>query len=180
MEWVRSGAVNTGNVSIMKKLFCLCAALAAVTAAHAAEALYFRSGMILRAETSQIKPYGFKNLSDAEKPEKPLYAAITVKLDEGRKISIFDYSLRIGKRRYKCAAVRDNTSKTLAVTCDGGKKRRCTLFFELDTAAVKNGGTAKLVCNAPDGGETVLKLIARGDRRFTPDASIPDPAPSGK
>jgi len=167
-------------MSSMKKLFCLCAALAAATAAYAAEALYFRSGMILRAETSQNKPYGFKRLADDEAPENPLYAAITVKLDEGRKISIFDYSLRIGRRRYKCAAVRDNTSKTLTVVSDGGKKRRCTLLFELDAAAVKKGGAAKLVCNAPGGGETVIKFIARGDRRFTPDASIQDPSPSGK
>ena len=164
----------------MKKFLCLCAALAAVPFAYAAEALFFRSGMILCAESSQLKPNGFKKLSTAETPESPAYAAITVKLDEGRKIGIFDYSLRVGKRLYLCAAVRDNTSKDLAITADGGDKRRCTLFFEIDAAAVKKSGTVKLVCNAPDGGEVVLKLIPRGKRRFTPDSSIPEPKPTGK
>lgn len=167
-------------MSIMKKLLSLCAILAATAAAHAAEALYFRSGVILCAETSQIKPYGFKHLSDAEAPKDPFYAAITVKLDEGRKISIFDYSLRIGKRLYVCSAVRDNAADSVEIACDGGEKRRCTLFFEIDAAAVKKGGTARLICNAPGGGETFVKFKALGKRRFTPDASIPDPSPSGK
>ena len=164
----------------MKKFLCLCAALAAMPFAYAAEAIYFRSGMILCAETSQLKPNGYKHLSTAATPKKPVYAAITVKLDEGRKIGIFDYSLRIGKKLYLCAAVRDNSSKSIAITADGGKKRRCTLFFELDAAVVKKGGAARLVCNAPGGGEVVIRFSARGKRRFTPDSSIPDPSSAGK
>ena len=158
----------------MKRSLLFCAALLAVLPAYAGIVL-FRSGAILRAELSERRPGGFRRLALDEAPKSPVYAAVTVKLDKGRKISIFDYSLKIGKRLYPCAAVRDNAENEFAVTCGGGEKRRCTLFFEIDAAAAKRGGRKLLVCNAPGGGEVEIKFADRGDRSFTRDSDIPDP-----
>ena len=158
----------------MKKLLLVCTLFAAAELV-CAEAVAFRSGAILCAELSTVKPSGFKRLDTGEAPKDPIYAAITVKLDPGRKISIFDYSLRIGNRRYECSAVRNNGEDEISVTSDGGEKRRCTLFFELDAATAKRGGKCILVCNAPGGGETGFKLTDRGGKRFTPDSAIPEP-----
>lgn len=160
----------------MKKLFCSFAALCAVSFAYAAEAVYFRSGAVLCAETSTLKPAGYKRLALGKVPEDPVYAAVTVKLDEGRKVSIFDYSLKVGSTEYPCAAVRDNSADRFALTVSGGKKRRCTLFFELDSSEAESGSRHTLVCNAPDGGEVTLKFTARGSSRFTPDSRIPEPS----
>lgn len=158
----------------MKKFFWLCAALA-VTFAAGAGTVFFRSGMVLCAEVSNIKPYGFKRLCASEAPKRARFVAVTVKLDRGRKIGIFDYSLRIKGKSYDCAAIRDSDGDELTDVTDGGRKRRCTLFFEVAAPALPEGGKAQLVCNAPGGGETAIKLVDRGDRRFTPDSKIPEP-----
>ena len=159
----------------MKKFVWLCAALAAMSLAYA-DAVPFRSGMVLRAEVSNTKPYGFQRFCASEPPSRPVaYAAVTVKLDKGRKIGIFDYSLRMGGNTYECAMVRDNDTREVGELGDGGERRRCTLFFEIDAAAVRGAGKARLVCNAPGRGEVALVFTDRGSRSFTPDAKIPEP-----
>lgn len=158
----------------MKKFLVFCAALYAVLPVFAAP-VDFRSGKILRVESSTSRPSGFRRLAVDEAPRDPVYIAVTVKLDRGRKISIFDYSLKLGGKTYECAAVRDNGENEILIASDGGKKRRCTLFFEIDAAAVERGGSRLLVCNAPGGGEVELKIVDRGGRRFSRDSEIPDP-----
>lgn len=137
--------------------------------------VFFRSGRVLCAEISSARPYGFKRLCASEPPKRGVYAAVTIKLDRGRKIGIFDYSLRVKGKSYDCAAIRNNSTNDLTDVTDGGEKLRCTLFFEIDASAQSGDGKALLVCNAPGGGETAIKLVDRDDRRFTPDSRIPEP-----
>ena len=159
----------------MKKFVWLCAALAAMSYAYA-DTVLFRSGRVLRAEVSTIRPYGFKRFCASEAPRRPVaYAAVTVKLDKGRKIGIFDYSLRMGGNTYECAMVRDNDTREVGELCDGGDRRRCTLFFEIDAAAVRGASRAQLNCSAPGRGKIELAFINRGSRSFTPDDKIPEP-----
>ena len=159
----------------MNKFVWLCAALAAMSFAYA-DAVIFRSGRVLRAEVSSVRPYGFKRLCATEPPRRPVaYAAVTVKLDKGRKIGIFDYSIRMGGRTYECAMVRDNDTGEIGELCSGGDRRRCTLFFEIDAAAVDDASRAQLICSAPGRGKIELAFIDRGSRSLTPDDNIPDP-----
>ena len=159
----------------MKKFLWSCAALAAMSFAYA-DAVFFRSGLVLRAEVSSIKPNGFKRLCASAPPRPAAYAAVTVKLDKGRKIGIFDYSLRAGGKTYECAMLRNNETRNQSDVFDGGERRRCTLFFEIDDSAAQNPGKARLICNAPGRGEVELAVTDRGDRSFTPNARIPEPA----
>ncbi len=158
----------------MKKLFWLCAALSVTFMAYAGT-VFFRSGRVLCAEVSEVKPSGFKRLCASEPPKRAVFAAVTIKLDRKRKIGIFDYSIRVKGKSYECAAIRDNSTGELTDVTDGGEKRRCTLFFELDASKFQDGGKAQLVCNAPGGGEVRLTFENRGERRFTPDYKIPEP-----
>ena len=159
----------------MKKFVWLCAALAAMSSAYA-DTVLFRSGRVLCAEVSSTRPYGFKRFCASEPPGRPVaYAAVTVKLDKGRKIGIFDYSLRMGGNTYECAMVRDNDTREVGELGDGGERRRCTLFFEIDAAAVRSASRAQLICSAPGRGKTDLKFTDRGSRSFTSDDKIPEP-----
>ena len=157
----------------MNKGLLLVAALAAWSSVFAADLPFFRSGRILRAEFSRIKPQGFKRLALGGAPSRPVYAAVTVKLDRGRKIGIFDYSLEVDGETRVCAAVRDDGENEFSLSADGGDKRRCTLFFEL--TSVPANKKAFLVCNAPGGGRIAVTFVDRGSQRFTPDTKIPDP-----
>ena len=144
----------------MKKVFLLCAALLAASLAYAAEARYFRSGRILRTELLKDKPAKFRNFGLEEPREGAVYAAVAVELDDGRKIGIFDYSLRVDGREYECAAIRNDRNRSFTDVSDGGKRFRCTLFFVLD-ASEADGGRMVLVCNAPGGGEVELNFEPR-------------------
>lgn len=158
----------------MKKLFLFSAALLAASSLYAVT-VYCRSGAVLCAEFSRRKPYDFKSFGTEEPIRDPVYAAVTIKLDKGRKIGVSDYSLKVGGRSYECVAVRDNSSERFLELADGGSKRRCTLFFELDASAAGKGGRAVLVCNAPGGGSVALTVVNRGGRAFTSDSAIPEP-----
>ena len=138
----------------MKKLFLCCAALLTVSLTQAAE-VFFRSGKILRTELLKSQPAKFKNYGLEEPPKGAVYAAVTVELDNGRKIGIFDYSLRVDGREYECAAIRDDRKRTFSDVSGGGNRFRCTLFFVLDASDADNAGQAFLVCKAPGGGDNV-------------------------
>ena len=158
----------------MKRGFWFCAALFAASSLCAGT-VYCRSGAVLCAEFSRSRPGGFARFGVDEPPQSRVYAAVTIKLDKGRRVDVADYSLKVGGRSFECTAVRDNSSGDFAEAASGGGKRRCTLFFELDSSAVDEGGRTVLVCNAPGGGAVELKFVNRGRRSFTPDSSIPEP-----
>ena len=139
----------------MKKVFLCCAALLTASLTSMAEARLFRSGKILSAKFMNNPPGKFKNFGLEEPPKGAVYAAVMVELDNGRKIGIFDYSLRVDGREYECAAIRDNSTGRFSELADGGSRRRCTLFFVLEASDADNAGQAFLVCKAPGGGDNV-------------------------
>ena len=175
----------------MKKLLWL-SCLAAVVAAPrlAAETLRFRSGEILAAELSAKLPYIMnRSAADlADLPEQSIYAALTVSLDPGRRISIYDYSLKVSGTKYRCIALQNgnNTIDGAKYECaGGGQNARCTLFFALDAREVGTGGSdrLRLVCNVPPNSvELPVVFVNRGSGGFTPGREIPDSGlmPSGK
>ncbi len=148
----------------------------------AAETLRFRSGEILAAELSPTLPYIMnRSAADlADLPEQRIYAALTVSLDPGRKISIYDYSLKVSGTKYRCIALQNgnNTIDGAKFECSGGgRNARCTLFFALNASEVGTGANdrLRLVCNVPpNSGELPVLFVNRGSEGFTPGRDIPD------
>lgn len=72
-----------------------------------AKTIPFRSGEILAAEYSRTRP-AIKNWSKhLFVPDNAnYYAAVTVKIAAGRKISIYDYALEINGISFPCVAIR--------------------------------------------------------------------------
>ena len=69
--------------------------------------LHCRSGMVLAAELTRVD-LKVANLSQHGFPEFPaerIYAVVTIKLDEIRNISIFDYKLNLNGVDYSCVAL---------------------------------------------------------------------------
>ena len=168
----------------MKKWLFLsfCAAVGFAAPRLAAETLRFRSGEILAAELSTSLPYIMNRSSAdlADLPEQRVYAALTVSLDPGRKISIYDYSLKVSGTKYRCVALQNgnNTIDGAKFECSGGgRNARCTLFFVLNASEVGTGASdrLRLVCNVPPtAGELPVLFINRGSEGFTPGREIPD------
>ena len=170
----------------MKFSHIVCTFVLFCAVAVSAETVRFRSGEILCAELSKEKPEGVRNadkLDLSELPDRRVYAALTVALDPGRKISIYDYSLKVSGTKYRCIALRsgDNTIDGAKYECSGGgRNARCTLFFVLNAREVGTGGSdrLRLVCNAiPDSSEIPVVFVNRGSDSFTAGRDIPD---SGK
>ena len=166
----------------MRKTLVVCCLLLFCAAAAPAGTVRFRSGEILYAELSRVKPADIRNrdkLDLSELPEQKIYAALTVSLDSGRKISIYDYSLRAFGVAARCIALRngDNSIDGSRFEIDGN---RCTLYFVLNAREVGTGGSdrLRLVCNAiPDSSEIPVVFVNRGSDSFTAGRDIPD---SGK
>ena len=83
-----------------------------------ARTIKFRSGNVLAAELSSAKISVFGAHRDAPLtiPSNPVYAVVSVKLDSGRSISIFDYTLDAFGNEVPCVAIR--TGKNFQFTTD--------------------------------------------------------------
>ena len=155
-------------------LFCAVAA--------SAETVRFRSGEILAAELSREKPEGVHNadkLDLSELPDRRIYAALTVALDPGRKISIYDYSLKAFGIVSRCIALRNGNNSIDGSRYETGgsdRENRCTLYFVLNAREVGIGSSEKLtlVCNVPPTQELTISFVNRGDQAFTAPRRIPD------
>ena len=150
----------------------------------AAETQRFRSGELLCAELSESLPF-IRNRAAADLsnlPDRKIYAALTVSLDAGRKISIYDYSLKAFGVSYRCIALRngDNSIDGARFESSGsGAKARCTLYFVLNAREVglSRAERLRLVCNVPPVSEEIVIFANRGADDFTSPGEIPD---SGK
>lgn len=166
----------------MKKPLVLCCLLLLCAVTASAETLRFRSGEILCAELSKEKPEGVRNadkLDLSELPERRIYAALTVALDPGRKISIYDYSLKAFGVVSRCIALRNGSNSIDGSRYETGgsdRENRCTLYFVLNAREVGIGSREKLtlVCNVPPVLELPVTFVNRGDKAFTPPRQIPD------
>lgn len=180
MERVRPRRLNTGDMKTMKlKLLLLASALLPLAAA--AETQRFRSGKLLCAELSETLPF-IRNRSAADfsnLPDKKIYAALTVSLDAGRKISIYDYSLRAFGIAYRCVALQNGENSIDGARFESsgsGASARCTLYFVLNAREVGMSDRERLslVCNVPPVSEELVVFVNQGSRQFTSPRDIPD------
>ena len=166
--------MRISHVVLIMLLFCAVAA--------SAETVRFRSGEILCAEISKEKPEGVQNsakLDLANLPERRVYAALTVALDPGRKISIYDYSLKVFGVANRCIALRSGSGPIDGSRYEAGgsdRENRCTLYFVLNAREV---GIAKfeklsLVCNVAPNQELPVTFVNRGAKAFTSPGRIPN------
>ncbi len=170
---------------MMRISHIVCCLLLFCAAAASAETVRFRSGEILCAELSKEKPEGVRNadkLDLSELPDRRVYAALTVALDPGRKISIYDYSLKVFGVANRCIALRNGDNSIDGARYETGgsdRENRCTLYFVLNAREVGVGSREKLtlVCNVPPVRELPVTFVNCGTKAFTPPRRIPD---SGK
>ena len=155
--------------------------LSLTVAELSARTVRFRSGEILAAEFAKEPPEDVRNRDEldlSDLPDRRVYAALTVSLTSGRKISIYDYSLKAGGVKYRCIALRigDNSIDAARFeTVGSGRGNRCTLYFVLDPRDVGRGAheTLTLVCNVPPESEVPVIFKNRDSGGFTPPAKIP-------
>ena len=166
----------------MKFSHLVCCLVLFCAVAGFAETVRFRSGEILCAELSKEKPEGVRNadkLDLSELPDRRIYAALTVALDPGRKISIYDYSLKAFGVVSRCIALRNGNNSIDGSRYETGgsdRENRCTLYFVLNAREVGIGSREKitLVCNVPPVQELAVTFVNRGSKSFTAPRSIPD------
>ena len=111
-----------------------------------AEPILFRSGKVLTAELSTSKISVTKVNPDAKItiPETPVYAVISIKLDVGRSISIFDYSLELFGKDIQCSAIR--TGRNFEFTTENiSQSTPLQLLFIADSKFIGKQGTEKLI-----------------------------------
>ncbi|MDR0933280.1 MAG: hypothetical protein LBM70_09725 [Victivallales bacterium] len=144
--------------------------------------LPFRSGKVLAAELSKIKPniIGEDPLAFPLPFSQTIYAEITVKIDAGRGISIHDYSLDAFGRRYPCIALRVNDENFNAE--NWAVKRivpnaTYTLLFVLDATRVglTNQENYTLHAEFPpqENADCKIPFTNRGNSKFSSSRSIP-------
>ena len=160
----------------------VCVILLFCAGAASAETVRFRSGEILCAELSKEKPEGVRNadkLDLSELPDRKVYAALTVALDPGRKISIYDYSLKSFGVVNRCIALRNGDNSIDGARYETGgsdRENRCTLYFVLNAREVGIASSEKLtlVCNVQPVQELTVIFVNRGGKPFTSPRRIPD------
>ena len=133
----------------------------------------FRGGELLTAELSTAEPQieAFDAALFPDLPERKIFAAVTLALPPGRKISIFDYKLVAFGREYPCVALRGNDAlwRTTPETKDW---RRASLLFILNRGTVGLDRETKITlqCVAPATNEDAqswkITFINLGDKPF--------------
>lgn len=147
-----------------------------------AAALPFRSGEILAAELSTAKP----KIANEDPLAFPLdftrmiYAALTVKVAEGRGLSIHDYALEAFGRNYPCIALRIGDGEYNADEYEVKRAlpaEKYTLLFVLDATVVGFSPTETIRLRSlfPPKSRAELPVVFTnlGGKNFTQPRSIP-------
>ena len=162
---------------MMKKILLL--SLFAITASLSAGVIHFRSGQIIAAEISASSPkinqldekFAFPTL-----PKDRLYAVVSVKLDDARKISIFDYSLESFGATYPCIAINSSGSFESSELTFSTPGKCIQLLFIIENQSMNKTESLKLKCNLPPTDGTYDLLIPfsyLGHRPFSSPGTIP-------
>jgi hypothetical protein len=161
----------------MKKLSFLLLFAAALSLR--ADVLIFRSGRIVAAEISSTAPAG-GDINDKyafpDLPEQRLYAVVSVKLDAGRKISIFDYALESSGKTYPCVAINsDGTTFRHTQNSIPATDKIMQLLFIIDKRPLQKTELLKLKCNLPPYGiyDLQVPFDNAGYQRLLLPAEIP-------
>lgn len=118
----------------MKILF----ALLLMTSVLCGAALDFRGGKILCAELSLVRPpvSGFDPSLYKNLPVNPIYAAVTITCDDGRRLSVHDFGIESGGV-YPCIAFKKEKGRfngSIELVENVRPKVRYTLLFMLDAS----------------------------------------------
>lgn len=137
----------------------------------------FRSGEILSAEIGTARPAirnWNKHLFEHLNPSA--YAAVAVKVDPKRKISIYDYALELNGVKHTCVAVRtDNGGFEFNQNALSGDKNKIyTLLFFITNVSANSNMTAYFVSVLPPDTHksATVKLTYRGSSQLCPFNSI--------
>ena len=166
----------------MKKMLVMMSMLGFVMSAGAAT-LPFRSGEILSAELSTIRPRIMNEdpLAFPVEFSQKIYAALIVKIENGRGISIHDYSLSAFGRNYPCIALRVgdgsfDAENWLVKRVDPNTKY--TLLFVLDATRIGREKEETLTLRAAfppkENANLEVPFTNLGGRGFTMPRSIPN------
>ncbi len=138
-------------------------------------AVVFRGGEVLAAESSSRQP-AVANLPKGEKGIVWSYVLVTVRVTQGRGLSIEDFSLGVLGGNYPCIAIRENDGRFDAAqwqcqSVSAGKKYG--MLFRIPAQDYKEA-VFSLVCNAP-GKWTHTRIPVRniGNAAFTAAGRVP-------
>lgn len=147
--------------------------------AVSAETIIFRGGEVLAAEVSSMAPR-VANLAAEEVAGQRVYALVTVRVPQGRTISVEDFSLNALGGLYRCIAIRENDSAFNAANwhfASVSPAKKYGMLFALQIPAGQNYNNVKfdLVCNAPGKwNRTAVPFTDRRNQAFSPASSIPN------
>ena len=167
----------------MKITTLACIMLLSLTVAElSARTVRFRSGEILAAEFAKEPPEDVRNRDELDLsglPDRRVYAALTVSLTSGRKISIYDYSLKVFGVANRCIALRSGSGPIDGSRYEAGgsdRENRCTLYFVLNAREVGIGSSEKLmlVSKGAPIQERPVTFVNRGAKAFTSPGRIPN------
>lgn len=148
---------------MLKRSFLLLLPVLFLAVTAAAGIKHYRSGVIVAAEVTKAK-LNIANLPPLAFPDLPpdrAYAVVSVKLDDMRELSIFDYSLDIHGTPWRCIALyRNNRYEYFSGDIHGTGVMQ--MLFAVDAKLIPASGTVN----------AVLKSNL-SDARFGYDAPIP-------
>lgn len=162
----------------MNKFLCLLA-IGLMSTSLLAETIVFRSGEVLAAELSSA-PVRVANLPAEETAGPRVYALVTVKIQQGRTLSVEDFSLNALGGLYRCIAIRENNGPFDAKKwhyVSVSPQKKYGMLFALQIPAGQNYNDVKfdLVCNAPgQWRRTTLVFTDRQKQAFTAASGIPN------
>jgi len=137
-----------------------------------------RAGVVSSAEFTSEKP-SVENNSPVSQQSSPAWAILTVTLDSGRALSIFDYTLRKDGEEFKCLdlAEGDNSFKgTMRNYRSSEAGKKCRLIFAVPSADAEYEMLFKLV----PGQERPVKLNGKDPAPPAAPASEQKAAPKTK
>lgn len=160
----------------MYKIVLLLAVCLTGLAAYA-ETIVFRGGEVLSAEVSSAAPR-VANLPAEDAAGQRIYALVTVRLTQGRTLSVEDFSLNALGGLYRCIAIRENDGAFNAANwhfASVSPAKKYGMLFALQIPAGQNYNNVKfdLVCNAPGKwNRTAIPFTDRRSQAFSPASAI--------
>ncbi len=156
---------------IKKLVLTIVLSCTAFTGVISGAEIRFRSGVIKAAEISSRDVFirNIRNNKVLDLPERKCFAVVSVMLDKGRSLSIFDYSLIVNGKIVPAAALRKNGRFEYfdGSVQDGGLQQ---LLFVLDSFSVSGNALDEelvLHCNLPsenNGYDIPVKFKKLGSR----------------
>lgn len=164
------------------KIMLFAVLVSAVLAEVAGAALPFRLGRILAAEATRraVPLTGMEEHAFEFDFENRAYAVVVARLQPGRTLSIYDFSLEIGGKAYPCVALRSGTGNFDAkdwVLKKTSPDETYSMLFIIDPARIGSGAEfgAALVYNLSQKGlrRTPVPFKNLGSGALTPVSDIP-------